>query len=191
MIWFTADTHFEHANIVLHLNRPFRLKDSVEDGKWISYEMKQKCADLMSEAIITNWNNVVKPSDSVYILGDFIWLTCNKTKGREKVKSYLSRLNGKKYLIQGNHDEFKYYRNTNIAYLGPYFELHFSHRLFVLSHYPFQSWNKQNYGSIHLHGHSHGHLEPHIANRFDVGVDPMQFKPISITTIMEAALEPD
>ena len=53
MIYFTADLHFYHENVISHASRPF---SSVEE---------------MNEALIRNWNKIVKPTDEIYILGDF------------------------------------------------------------------------------------------------------------------------
>lgn len=75
-----ADTHFGHANIIKYCNRPF--KDVQE----------------MDEALITNWNKVIKGDDKVYLLGDFIF------GNRDYVRYILSRLNGYKVLVMGNHD---------------------------------------------------------------------------------------
>lgn len=52
MIYFTADTHFWHENIIRFCNRPFT------------------CAAEMDEALIANWNSRVKGNDIIYILGD-------------------------------------------------------------------------------------------------------------------------
>ncbi len=51
--WFTADTHFGHTNVIRYCARPF---DSVQ---------------AMDETLIENWNQVVRPKDTVYHLGDF------------------------------------------------------------------------------------------------------------------------
>jgi calcineurin-like phosphoesterase family protein len=86
-IWVISDTHFNHANILNFKDysgnkvRPFA---SVEE---------------MNETMIERWNEVVKPGDKIYHLGDVFfghidWVVNN-----------WHRLNGKKRLIVGNHDD--------------------------------------------------------------------------------------
>ena len=53
--------------------------------------------------MIENWNKTVTENDEIYVLGDF------GADGFER--DILSRLNGVKYLIKGNHDT-----NTNEFY---------------------------------------------------------------------------
>jgi len=54
----------------------------------------------------------------------------------------------------------------------------------VMCHYPFAHWDREHYGSIHLHGHSHG---KHVASGkiLDVGVDCHNFYPISLEEVAE------
>ncbi len=80
-IWFTSDTHYYHSNIIKYCNRPYK---DVEE---------------MNEALIRNFNAVVRPEDTVYHLGDFGFSHV------DKLKYILSRLNGNKVLIYGNHDK--------------------------------------------------------------------------------------
>lgn len=80
MIYFIADTHFNYRNIIEYCNRPF--KDTNE----------------MNEYIIQKWNSVVKENDIVYHLGDVGFGTT------EMLKELVSRLNGTKILLRGNHD---------------------------------------------------------------------------------------
>jgi calcineurin-like phosphoesterase family protein len=56
-----------------------------------------KTVEEQNETIVANWNSVVKPEDTVYVVGDF-------TTKDEGVK-YVDRLNGKKILVIGNYDE--------------------------------------------------------------------------------------
>jgi len=80
MIYFTADLHFRHDNIIRHCNRPFR---SVEE---------------MDKRLVENWNKTVKSNDEIYILGDLTM------KGAEVANDFLRKLKGIKYLVRGNHD---------------------------------------------------------------------------------------
>ena len=78
-IFYIADTHFGHENILKLCNRPF---DSIE---------------AMTEALVENWNSRVKGNDKVYILGDMFYKTAD-------AEGILKRLKGQKHLILGNHD---------------------------------------------------------------------------------------
>ena len=82
MIYFTADTHFFHSNIIRMGNRPFQ---SMEE---------------MNQALIQNWNAKVSDNDDIYILGDLT------LKGPSLTNELLRQLRGRKYLIRGNHDRF-------------------------------------------------------------------------------------
>jgi calcineurin-like phosphoesterase family protein len=77
-IWFTADTHFGHSNIIKHCSRPFA------------------DADEMDAALITTWNAVIQPKDIVWHLGDFAFRSA-KNPG-----DYLKKLYGAKQLVVGN-----------------------------------------------------------------------------------------
>ena len=82
MIYFTADTHFSHTNIIKYCDRPF------------------SSAEEMDEVLIKNWNDTVTKNDTVYVLGDF----CFKSKGRWR--EILLRLKYKQiFFIKGNHDK--------------------------------------------------------------------------------------
>ena len=80
-ILYIADLHLGHNNIIRHCNRPF------------------KDVNEMDAVLIRNWNNTVRNDDDIYILGDVCY-----TKGDISTIDYLKRLNGRKYIIIGNHD---------------------------------------------------------------------------------------
>ena len=73
-IFFIADTHFSDERIFRYENRPFK---DVEE---------------MNAKMIENWINQVNEDDILYLIGD----VGDETK--------ISQLNGRKYLIKGNHD---------------------------------------------------------------------------------------
>ncbi len=178
MIYFTSDLHFYHNNVIRYCNRPFEGYDS------------------MNKALIENWNNTVKAKDEVYILGDITM------RGPEIVNNLMPTLNGKKYLVRGNHDIFtrkQSFNTDNFEWIKDYHSFNYqiagqSHML-CLMHYPLLTWNHKMRGSIHLHGHIHAspeYNEENIKNgvlRFDVGVDAHNYKPVSIKTILEMTMQ--
>jgi calcineurin-like phosphoesterase family protein len=83
-----SDTHFFHHNSWEKFKR--------EDGSPLR---PFTSTEEMDETMIERWNAKVGPNDTVYHLGD---VAINK-KGLASV----SRLNGRKILIRGNHDIFK------------------------------------------------------------------------------------
>lgn len=154
-IYFTADTHFFQESIIHRANRPFA-----------SFrEMNEHMFDL--------WNETVKPEDTIYHLGDVT------ARFSEKELAQLRLLNGKKFLIPGNHDvqKIKNKLSSFFTIFPPLVDL--PAVKVVMCHFPLESWNKRNYGYMHLHGHSHGNMRK-IQARLDVGVDVHGFKPISL-----------
>jgi calcineurin-like phosphoesterase family protein len=169
MIYFTSDTHFNHANVIEYSKRPF------------------KDIHHMTESLIENWNAIVQPGDVVYHLGDFSlsW----GSKHAEMIEKTLRRLNGQKWLIQGNHDRKEVLQSPQWVKVLPYHEVHTKmfggehKQRIVLCHYAMLSWNQMHRGSWMLHGHSHGNLVDSGGKRVDVGVDVWDYKPVSIETI--------
>lgn len=174
-IFFTSDTHFGHRNIIRFCNRPF---NSVEE---------------MDETIISNWNAVVNKKDTVYHLGDFCtW----KTKDYLSLfNHYRKRLNGKIFLIEGNHD---YKINTNLSKIpisnyglvdkSPLYHIKINKQTIVMCHFAMRVWHKSHFDSWHIYGHSHAKLSP-IGKSWDVGVDNNNFIPVSfydLKRIMES-----
>ena len=137
MIRYIADMHFDNEDIIAFDNRPF---DSVEE---------------MNETLITNWNRVVLPGDLTWILGDFC------AGNAERWVWFLNRLNGRKALITGNHDN----PDTVLAVRGcfediaEYREILDSERHVVLCHYPISAFHDHYFGWLHLYGHVHGSFE--------------------------------
>ncbi|MFT8242418.1 metallophosphoesterase family protein [Roseomonas sp. BN140053] len=158
--WFTADTHFGHEAIIRHCSRPFA------------------GAAEMDEALIVNWNAVVRPADDVWHLGDF------GPRGRTAVEALLACLHGRKHLIHGNHDSAQARAASGWASSQPFAEVTVEGERIVLLHYAMRVWPRSHHGSLHLYGHSHGQL-PGDRQSCDVGVDPWDYRPVSMAEIRE------
>ena len=167
-IFVTSDTHFYHNNILKYENRPF------------------KDIDDMNNKMIELWNETVSSKDEVYILGDFSF------GNEEETIKLLNKLNGKKYLIKGNHDYVVKNKDVRdkFEWIKDYFVLKHNKMKFVMFHYPIQVWDCRHHGAIHLYGHIHSNLGNHsmeydIPNSYNVGVDVNGFKPVLIEDIIE------
>ena len=139
-IRYIADMHFDNDSIIAYDNRPF---DSVEE---------------MNEALIANWNRVVTdPEDLTWILGDF----CAGDAARWR--ELLSRLNGRKALILGNHDDPGVLNSetvrTQLEDVAEYREILDKGRHVVLCHYPILAFRDHYFGWYHLYGHVHASYE--------------------------------
>jgi len=160
MIWFTADLHLGHQNIIRYCDRPF------------------KTYQEMDEVLIANWNSLVKSRDIVYILGDFSMMTSQGILAK-----WFHQLNGKKILIIGNHDSKACINLPWTAVHDVKMLKHNKYKIW-LSHYAHRSWPDSFGGSFHLFGHTHGRL-PKYGRSMDVGVDAHDFKPVSFDQIVE------
>ena len=157
MIYFIADTHFGHSNIMKYCSRPFG------------------CVEEMDEILIKNWNSVVKPMDAVYVLGDF---------AMGDPRPYLERLYGDICLIPGDHDKVSKWPKNQVGPRIDHFSM--GAQYLVLCHYPILAWPKSHYGSWHLHGHCHeGTLPYYPGKMMNVGVDHNNFYPVSWPEVVE------
>lgn len=162
MIYFTSDLHFYHKNIMKY-SPAFRNYESAEE---------------MNEKLIETWNSVVTPEDTVYDLGD-ISMAANTKKIIEVAK----RLNGKHFLIIGNHDYSiksdkeklmamtKDDGNKMFEDIRDYKVITLPGIQIVLSHYPMAAWENQQNGSIMLHGHLHDYMTNVKGKILNVGFD--------------------
>lgn len=166
-LFFTADTHFGHKNIMKYCNRPF---NSVEE---------------MTEAIINTWNSVVGETDTVIHLGDFSFLKA------EQSAAIYKRLNGGIILVRGNHDSDNIINACGFDDVVDFLELKVyeqegtaMHQPISCMHYPMAVWPSSHYGAWHLHGHSHGSYTAKDGKILDVGWDVFG-KPVSYVEVRE------
>jgi calcineurin-like phosphoesterase family protein len=168
-IYLTSDTHFGHKNIIKYSNRPY------------------KDVHHMNQELVKNWNSVVGEEDVVFHLGDF-----GNTMSAKDMIHILNFLNGKIFLIKGNHEKSvlkKQYTRDRFEWIRDKYELEFGKEksdLLVMCHYAHRVWNKSHFGSLHVYGHSHGSME-HTpwGKSMDVGVDCNDYKPIALTKVIK------
>jgi calcineurin-like phosphoesterase family protein len=153
-LFFTADAHFGRHAVIKYGNRPFANVDE------------------MDAELIRRWNVVVPPDGEVWHLGDVSF------RRNAETLAILKRLNGRKHLIEGNHDHLNREIKAQFQSIADYRELKIDGRKICLFHYPLESWNQMAYGAWHLHGHSHGNLAE-FGLRADVGVDCWSQAPVS------------
>jgi calcineurin-like phosphoesterase family protein len=137
-IFYIADYHFGHANVIKFDKRPF---DSIDE---------------MDRKMIENWNTVVSQDDTVYILGDFCWDT------EDRWIVILNQLNGKKVLIRGNHDlkTMSQQLRNKFQDIKDYKEVKDNGKRVLLSHYPMPFYRgAYNSDIVHLYGHIHVTIE--------------------------------
>ena len=151
-VYFTSDSHFNHNQKFIYESRGYKNR----------YEH--------NDALITKINEVVRPQDTLFHLGDF----CLNITPPE-FDAILSRINCNNIAyIWGNHNSCirRYYEDAvtteygkdievypyavgKLTYLGYYKELIVNGHMIVIHHYPHQIWNQMQKCSWQLSGHSH------------------------------------
>jgi calcineurin-like phosphoesterase family protein len=139
----TSDLHFGHTNIM----------------KYNPDTRKYRDVSHMNSSMIKEWNSVVTPNDTVYILGDVAF--CNVRDAVAILKSLL----GKKILVKGNHDRKLAEDRQFIECfesIHDYLTINYKSQRINLNcrvsmfHYPIYEWDQCHRGAVHLHGHVHG-----------------------------------
>lgn len=186
-IYFTADWHLWHKNILKLDNRPFQ------------------DINHMRNVLINNYNSTVTDSDICYFLGDMG--LCSKGL----MEPIIKQLKGTKILLLGNHD-----KGTN-SMMGVGFDivlygatLKIANNKVTMSHCPLMgifmedvagmrgakegdNWHGEHkngiysttdQGQFHLHGHRHAKIKEHInGKQFNVSVTAHNYRPVNISVI--------
>ena len=136
--WITSDLHFGHR----------RIKEFCPETRG-----RFRDVDHMREVMISEWNESVAQEDVVYMLGDVAFLPA------VDAVAIMQRLNGRKILIEGNHDRkllndppFRRCFESVHSYL----RLTHNGQLVIMFHYPILEWDQMHRGAVHFYGHVHG-----------------------------------
>lgn len=182
MRYYTADTHFNHKNIIKFCDRPFR------------------DVDHMDHVIIDNINEVATPDDELWVLGDLALGTL--VESLELIKL----INPAVHLVSGNHDRtWRGAKEKDRAKTPLYIEagiqsiqdeaIHNIGGIPVrLSHFPYSGdhaeedrhveWRPKDDGMWLLCGHVH-ELWMHNGRMINVGVDVQNFYPVSEEGVLD------
>lgn len=153
-IFYIADLHYGHANRLAFDNAPF------------------KTVEEMNAALIERWNATVSPGDIVYVLGDMFW--CKTDEAIE----VLERLNGQKFLVQGNHDRCNDSKfRKHFVKIDEYMEIKDGDRNVVLCHYPIPCFKNHYYGWYMLYGHVHMSFEYNMMKHTKFLMEELYSKP--------------
>lgn len=158
----TSDLHLNHANVIAYCNRPF------------------SCVEEMNEALIDNWNKLIRPCDTVYIVGDVAM------GPYQEIPKLVSRLQGNLVLILGNHDRGKtklisqYFKEIHHS-----MEMEFEDKQILVKHHPVPELSAEY--AFQICGHVHN-LWKFNDKMLNVSVDVWDYKPVLIEEAIDMYL---
>lgn len=158
MIYFIADTHFSEERIILYENRPFK---NIQE---------------MDQELIRRWNDTVKETDEVFVLGDL--------GADDQEALILKQLKGKKFLVKGNHDtkSNEFYRNAGFDEVYDYPVI--IKDFWILSHEPLYVNTNMPYANIFGHVHNSPIIKTFSSQHYCVSVERINYTPISFDEII-------
>ena len=161
-IWVTSDFHFNHKKILNTCRDFYSIKDH-------------------NEYIVSQYNSVVAKDDLVYVLGDIGFYDL------KYVGKWIKKLNGRKILILGNHDQGSIEEYKRMGFIDVVnHPIYYSDKI-ILSHFPAKE-AFQNQFCINVHGHLHGAILS-LPNYFNCNLEMTNYKPINIKQFEEIAEE--
>ena len=190
-IFFTADLHHHHGNIMKYCRRIKFMNDyekcvmdSGDNNMIKKLRISQESIEQMDNTIIQNINGMVSEKDTLCILGDLGFF-----KHQIDVKNIIDKIHCRNiYYIMGNHDN-SFYINNYISKVYDQVSIKVCNQLIVLNHYPMLRWDHSHHGSWQLFGHCHGNMNSWIdkympeTKILDVGIDTHDYRPWSFSEI--------
>ena len=183
-LWFTSDTHYNHANICSATT------------KWIDPVTCRefKTLEHMNSHLVGNINEVIGQDDILFHLGDWSF------GGFEQIEKFRNQIICKNvHIITGNHDHHIERNHEGCQSLfssvNKYLDLNVKYNIgtplmgevrFALMHFPIASWDNMARGAIHLHGHVHFNPNMRLqeGKMMDVGVDGNMLYPIDMSEVL-------
>lgn len=160
-IWFTSDSHFNHENFLNFVDN---------NGEKIR---RFSTVEEMNDCLITKWNERIKLFDRVYHLGDVGFDSISNNR-------ILSKLNGSKRLIIGNHDVIKgdlihHFKKISLWRIFKEYDI-------VLSHLPLHEDSMYKV-TFDAHGHIHQQPSPSIRH-INLCVECTDYAPVHLDELL-------
>ena len=165
MDYVTADLHFGHTNLIKFPERN-----------------QFKTIDEHDEYVIRRLNSVLKPEDTLYILGDVGF----RSRGGQTLAQLGQKIRriecARKVLVMGNHDKLSPIEAQTVlgfdeVHRGPmYYEHEEAHGKIILSHEPVREALNNPY-VINVHGHIHNY-KLNLDGFYNVNIGMTGFAPI-------------
>ena len=152
-IYIISDLHFGHENLATH--RGF------------------KNAKEQDAFIISNWNRIIKPKDTVWILGDITMEKANY--------DVLDSLNGYKKVVLGNHDKPQHTKEL-LKHVNSVCGV-FRYRRVLFTHVPIHE-SEFRYISVNIHGHIHEKIIDD-DRYFNVSCEAVNYTPVLLQDILD------
>jgi len=159
-----SDLHYGHELTLLFVPRSF---DSTHD---------------MNIALTKNWNDTVNSGDTIWHLGDLAWI--------QTPRFWISKLNGKKLFIRGNHDRSRWMKHYAVLRRGEH--------AFFLVHDPDDRSIPRDFTGWIVHGHHHGGRDQYgnrypfidgVRKRINVVCELTDYKPVDLDWIVSLNLD--
>lgn len=185
-VWFTSDLHINHKGV-----SELRGFDDRSEH---------------DEAICENWIKVVRPEDTVWVLGD---ISIGGKGNEEYALEVISKLPGTKKIIFGNHDGpgavhskpekyFKAYMDV-FDFGKDYVKKKIDGKIVEFSHFPFTrdhssiprypEHRRPDYGQWLVHGHTHDDIVKQ-GKQIHVGLDAHGLNLVSQEQVLEYMDDP-
>lgn len=161
--YLIADTHFGEDNIRRYENRPF-------DN-----------ASQMDDELIHRWNEVVDSTDTIFLLGDF------GADGYEA--EILTKLNGKKILLKGNHDTKSNEEYRRFGFAEVYDFPIIVDGFWILSHDALYINENMPYANLFGHVHNSPMIKDYSKQHYCVSAERINYTPIDFDEIKKRIRE--
>jgi calcineurin-like phosphoesterase family protein len=157
-IFVISDLHLGHQNAIPRYKRPFPMCKISE----------------MDRVLIRNWNWTVKKEDTVLFLGDLSFMS------QESPESYLKRLAGRIFYLEGNHDIY-------YSYMSHCLFMNYHGTRFLFIHDPEELVRQFDGWVVHGHVHNKNLTDFPFFNPFEkrinVSAEMIGYRPIPLDEI--------